>query len=237
MAEQMDCSQVLRAGGLGGLQAAREVIKEICMTTDSSTLLRARAGEINLATPSGDAMRAVALQDRALDVMTDLRQRAPITVDSNVAIDQALRIMMLSGVRLVFVLDADSVLLGLVSSYDIQGEKPLRYLQSIGCTHKTCRREDIRVSDIMEPVHSWEVLSFADVCRATVSDVVSMFKRAGRSHLVVIEPADPPTQHVVRGLLSATQVARRLGVTIEVHGNALTFAEIEEALNDLHAPV
>jgi CBS domain-containing protein len=181
---------------------------------------------------------AVRLQDNALGVMTDLRQRAPITVDSNVTINQALGIMTCFGVRLVFVVDADSRLVGFVSSYDIQSEKPLRYLHSIGCTHKTCRHDEVRVSDIMEPMDRWQVLSFADVCRTTVGEVVSIFERAGASHLVVIEPDDRSSaQYVVRGLFCAAQIRRQTGMNIRFQGYASTFVEIEEALNGNHAPV
>jgi len=100
-------------------------------------------------------------------------------VDSNVTIKQALGIMMRSRAETVFVVDADSRLVGLVSSYNIQSEKPLRYLQSIGCNHKTCRHDDVRVSYIMEPMDRWQVLSFVDVCRTTVADIVSIFESAG----------------------------------------------------------
>ena len=96
------------------------------MTKDSTRLLRTIAGELSVAIPLGDATCAIRLQDSALGVMTDLRQRAPIMVDSNVTIKQALGIMMRSGAGAVFVVDADSRLVGLVSSYDIQSEKPLR---------------------------------------------------------------------------------------------------------------
>ena len=59
-------------------------------------------------------------------------------VDSNVTIKQALGIMMRSRAEAMFVVDADSRLVGLVSSYDIQSEKPLRYLQSIGHEVRSC---------------------------------------------------------------------------------------------------
>jgi CBS domain-containing protein len=166
--------------------------------------------------------------------MTDFKQRAPVTVDSNVTIGQALATMMHSGVRLLFVLDAGSRLVGLVSSYDIQGEKPLRYLQSQGFTHRTSRHDDVRVGDIMEPRDAWHALSFDQVCHATVADIVSTFKRTGRSHLVVVEPGDRPRRYVVRGLISATHVGKQLGMVLEFHGAAATFAELEEALNGGH---
>ena len=207
------------------------------MTTHSSLFQKIQATQVSLASPPGTVMHAVAMGDRALEVMTDFKQRIPITVNGDFAISQALGIMMHSGVRLLFVLDASSRLMGLISSYDIQSEKPLRYLQSIGCTHKTCRHDDVRVSDIMEPIDNWQSFSFADVCRATVGDIVSTFKSTGRRHLVVMEPVDAPTKYEVRGLFSATQVGKQLGMAIELGGKVSTFAELEEALNGNHPPM
>jgi len=204
-------------------------------TIDSSLFLRTKTAEVRLVSPSSGAVpRAVTPEDRALVVMTDFKQRSPVTVDSNVPLGQALITMMNSGVRLLFVLDAGSRLVGLVSSYDIQGEKPIRYLQSQGSTHRTSRHDDVRVGDIMEPRDAWHVLTFDQVRRATVADILSTFKQTGRSHLVVIEPGDGPGRYVVRGLISATQVGKQLGMALELHGAAATFAELEEALNGGH---
>jgi hypothetical protein len=50
---------------------------------------------------------------------------------------------------------------------------------------------------------------------------------------VVIETVDAPTKHAVRGLFSATQLGKQLGMPIEFEGKVSTFAELEEALNHL----
>ena len=192
---------------------------------------RTIGGTALLASPSGTAPRRVTPADRALAVMTDLRQRSPVTVRHDLAIDAALAEMIRAGVRLVFVLDQAQRLVGLVSSYDIQGEKPLRFLQSLGCTHKTCRHDDVRVGDIMEPLGAWQVLALADVAHATVGDIVATLESSGRTHLVVVEPGQGPAQVTVRGLFSATQVSRQLGTRVETLQTAVTFAEIEAALS------
>ena len=93
------------------------------MTTHSSLFQQTQAIQVSLASPPGTVMHTVAMGDRALEVMTDFKQRIPVTVNGDFAISQALGVMMHSGVRLL-VLDASSRLIGLISSYDIQGEKP-----------------------------------------------------------------------------------------------------------------
>jgi CBS-domain-containing membrane protein len=51
------------------------------------------------------------------------------TVTEDRSIDDALRDMMLAGVRALLVVREDAVT-GLVTSYDIQGERPLQFLRS-----------------------------------------------------------------------------------------------------------
>jgi CBS-domain-containing membrane protein len=89
----------------------------------------------------------VKLTDPATFVMTDFRERAFFKVAPDEQIDEALKKMKHAGLRAAFVMDKQSdKLLGLITSYDIMGEKPLCYLQNAGFTE----HKDILVLDIME---------------------------------------------------------------------------------------
>jgi hypothetical protein len=85
------------------------------------------------------------------------------------------------------------------------------------------------VRDIMTGQERLEVLHLDAVRSARVGHIVSTLKRAGRQHAVVVE-VDGAGRHVVRGLFSATQIARQLGVAIPTSEVALTFSEIEAQL-------
>jgi len=85
------------------------------------------------------------------------------------------------------------------------------------------------VRDVMTPQEKLEVLEMADVRAAKVGHVVATLKKAGRQHAVVVE-RDARGRQLVRGLFSATQVARQLGVTIQTSEIARTFSEIESML-------
>jgi hypothetical protein len=64
-----------------------------------------------------------------------------------------------------------------------------------------------------------------------VADVVEAFRRAGRTHLPVVEAAAGGEDRL-RGLLSAAEVARRTGVDTNGLRAAATFAEIEQAVHE-----
>lgn len=78
----------------------------------------------------------LALGAPALEAMTDFRCTPAITVPATTQVDVALERMIYSGVRLLFVVGADFSLLGSISSYDIQSEKPMLYLQSLGLSDR-----------------------------------------------------------------------------------------------------
>ena len=112
------------------------------------------------------------LDSPALSLLTDFQLTPAISVLASTQIDSALTQMICSGVRLLFVVDAGFKILGSISSYDIQGEKPLRYLQSRDCRIGICSREDILVQDIMTPAHKWAVVNYDQLIHATVANVI-----------------------------------------------------------------
>jgi CBS-domain-containing membrane protein len=170
------------------------------------------------------------LDDPALDVLTDFQLTPAISVLAATQIDNALTQMICSGVRLLFVVDAGFKILGSVTSYDIQGEKPLRYLQSRDCRIGICSREDILVQDIMTPLHKWKVVNYDQLVNATVADIALTFKELGQRHLIVVDSVRGRHSQIVRGLISLTTLERALGTNIESTRIANSFAEIKHEL-------
>ena len=171
------------------------------------------------------------LNDPALNLLTDFYLTPAISALATTQIDNALTQMICSGVRLLFVVDAGFKLLGVVTSYDIQGEKPLRYLQSRDCRIGICSREDILVQDIMTPLHRWKVINYDQLIHATVANVVLTFKELGQRHLIVVDGVKGHSGgQVVRGLISLSTLERALGTNIESTKVANSFAEIKHEL-------
>jgi CBS domain-containing protein len=69
------------------------------------------------------AQGRIALSDPAVRVVTDFMLEQPLTVAEDRPIDEALREMIVAGVRALVVVHGN-VVTGLVTSYDIQGERP-----------------------------------------------------------------------------------------------------------------
>src|SRR3984957_11977698 len=67
--------------------------------------------------------------DPAIHAITDFTREHPVTVDEERQIDAALEDMIRLGVRAMLVVREQRIV-GLITSYDIQGERPLQFLQS-----------------------------------------------------------------------------------------------------------
>jgi len=166
----------------------------------------------------------VSLDDSAIQVMTDLNEITPFNIEPTASIDATNEKMIACGVRLLFVTDTENNLLGIVTAKDILGEKPVMYIKEHGG-----KREDIIVQDIMTPKNKLDVLSFNDVKRSTVGDIIETLKMLGRQHTLVEEIAENGSS-IIRGIFSTTQISRQLGVTIDPAARAHTFADVEKVV-------
>ena len=78
----------------------------------------------------------------------------------------------------------------------------------------------------MTPASMLEALPLVDVAQMRVGHIVATLKKVGRKHLMVAEDGG----RRVRGLFSASQIARQLGMELQTFEVARSFAEVEAAL-------
>lgn len=178
----------------------------------------------------------VTRESAALEVMTDLTRASPATIRPQAPLEGANHYMLSRGVRLLLVVDEGEVVLGVVTSTDVLGERALRAALELGV-----RRAELKVSDIMTPARQVEAVALADVEGARVGHVLQTLARTGRQHLLVVDSdvlpprslIDAPLRRtMVRGILSLSQIARQAGVPMPGGGEvARTFSDIEAALS------
>jgi CBS-domain-containing membrane protein len=182
--------------------------------------------------PNAQTERAYLTPEEAASlVMTDFRTGPMITTSIGTSIELALQQMKLSGARFAFVVDEHGTLVGSLTSYDIQGERPMRYMQSVGYSHTTGAWRDVVVENIMEPLAEWQVLDHAAVGRLTIGDVATLMTETDRRYLVVLERCEQDDRAWrVRGLFSGARIQMLLGTISSSVAPAKTFAEIEREI-------
>lgn len=183
---------------------------------------RVRNGACEITDPW--SMTKVTASSPAIEVMTDLRRIPAATIVHDLSLAEANHSMILRGVRLLFVTDPARRVVGVVTSNDLLGEKPTRV-----AGERLMRHEELTVRDIMVAAEDLDAVSLSDVLRSEVGHVVSTLKACGRQHALVMEEGGDG-QLSLRGIFSASQIARQMGIPLQTTEVARTFAEIEAAI-------
>lgn len=159
----------------------------------------------------------------ALEVMTDLAKIPAATIAMDDLLSDANQAMLLRGVRLLLVTDEDGEIYGVITTVDFLSTKPLVVGQRLGLM-----RHELRVKDIMTPLDQIEVLRLSEVAHAQVGNIIATLKAVARVHALVVDEIDG--KQCLRGILSASQIARQLSIHLEGHDAQHIFAEIEAAI-------
>jgi CBS-domain-containing membrane protein len=142
--------------------------------------------------------------DRAILAITDFSREHPVTVDVERQIDDALSDMIVLGVRALLVLEEQHIV-GLITSYDIQGERPLQFLQSSNYRH----HRDIRVADIMTPWDALTAIDWESIQSMSAGELLKMLEEARLTHVLVVEVAGR-NSCIIRALVSRARLVRQL---------------------------
>lgn len=171
------------------------------------------------------AAKHVILESPALDVMTNLRRINAAVIAPDATMESANSYMIQRGVRLLFIVNRDHMLVGLITATDILGEKPVRFIQE-----RRVKHNEILVLDIMTPLEGLEAIPIEEVAHAKVGNVVSSLRDSSRQHTLVIEKSVDDMPPTICGIFSLTQIEKQLDMTIIPTEIAKTFAEIETTL-------
>lgn len=161
----------------------------------------------------------------ALEVMTDLRFVPAGTVRADIDVDTAAQKMIARGVRALLVVDNDEIVVGILTARDLLAERAAAVMHGRGIPF-----DEVRARDIMTACDRIEVLQLHDVLNARVGDIVETLKHSGRQHALVVEQETFSGKDTIRGVFSASQIARQLGVRAPAQEISETFAEIDRAL-------
>lgn len=162
----------------------------------------------------------VSADEPAQQVMTDFQIVTAYTIFPLETIEDARAKMIHRGVRMLLVVDDLNHILGLITTTDLTGEKPMQVVQNQGIRHS-----DVLVKDIMTPHDRLEVLCMEDVQKACVGDIVATLTAHGRQHALVVDRVADQVQ-MLRGMFSVSQIGKQMGSSLETIAVARTFAEI-----------
>ena len=181
--------------------------------------LASLAGTPHLPAPGQKAT----LADPATCQLTDLRHAPCVTADHLDGVGPTLHVMLRVHVRMAFVTGVGGSLLGLVTSDDLQGERPLQRAMADHVRH-----QDLTLEQLMTPTAQWQVVDAREVEHARVGHVVSTMRAHGLRYLLVVDRSGG--EPVVCGVFSARRLEMALGIELGTDLQSRSFAELEAAL-------
>jgi CBS domain containing-hemolysin-like protein len=168
-----------------------------------------------------DPALKIDLKSPALAIFTDFKAYKPPVVESDVKALDLEHWMRVEHVRLKIVVDRHDHFRGVIGLDDLSERQFLKRLT------KGVRREDLPVTDFMQPKSHLKAFDFAELEHATVADVVAALKDSGMKYCLVIDRE----QHEIRGIIISNDIAARLQLPLEMfRGHA--FSDIYKTLNE-----
>ncbi|TXS95361.1 CBS domain-containing protein [Parahaliea maris] len=142
----------------------------------------------------------------ALEIFTDFRFHKPLVIYQGVSVSEADRRMRRAHVKLMLVVDAHDEFVGTISASDLEHQNLMSHIS------RGSARDDLRVVDLMSPRSEIQALDFDLLAHARIRDVVETLKQRGQQHCLVVDSG----LHHIRGLISSSDIARRLHMPIEI---------------------
>lgn len=163
------------------------------------------------------------LDSPALSFISDFKNHHPSVLTTSVTALNAAKVMCAGHLGAVLVLDREGNFTGLLTSDDVNYQRIMQ-LVAAGLP-----RDELTVADLMRPRSELKMLSYQQVAKSRIRDVLDAMRREGQRDCLVVDLEN----HHVRGVLSAAEVGLRLNADIDIE-KAPTFAELMEAMAPVH---
>ncbi|MBB1440557.1 CBS domain-containing protein [Shewanella sp. SG41-4] len=174
---------------------------------------------------SPEAHEDISVLSSALNVFTDFKKVTPLVIESSTSAVKVEHLMQKSHVRLKLVIDDKDQFIGLISFESLHNQE---ILKRVAAGHQ---REQLSVADFMIPKENLKAIDFEDLSYARIGDVIETLQSAGQQHCLVVDRSN----HAIRGVLSANDIARRLKLAVDV-STPNSFASIFEVIANIQQP-
>lgn len=163
----------------------------------------------------------IGLDSPALAIFTDYKIHKPLEIEADTPAVQAQYLMRKAHVNLKLVIDNEQDLIGIISINDLEDQN-LLVLQNRGLD-----RKQILVSDLMVPREKINSLDFKQLSSCSIADLIDSLQINRAQHCLIVDQ----DSHQIRGVISVSDIARRLHIPIKVESPPISFADIFMAVN------
>jgi CBS-domain-containing membrane protein len=162
------------------------------------------------------------INSSALRILTDFSTQKPLMIEEQTSVEDAKALMKRAHVRLKLVIDHEENFKGIVSLADLVSVKVIQARERTGLP-----LADLAVTDVMTEHKALRGIDLRELKQARIGDLLSTMQSVGEQHVLVIDKVDG----CIRGIVSASDIARRLHVPVFIAERAHTFSDIYRAVS------
>ncbi|ARD21686.1 CBS domain-containing protein [Shewanella japonica] len=148
------------------------------------------------------------LDSPALDVFTDFDVARPIVVDASTSAVATAIIMEQTHAFMRLVVDKNNKFLGVITLQELSDHNLFVTAKKLDLTV-----DELLVTEVMVPREELQAFDYQQISTAKVSDIVRLLQQNNLHHMLVIDHE----LHHIRGLIAASDLARKLNMPIEIH--------------------
>jgi hypothetical protein len=177
--------------------------------------------------PPPETLELTHLDDPAQPVMINPLYYKANAINGDTDLDSALLAMKLSGLPILLVTDSRQQVLGVASSEDLLGERPLRVMQE-----GILRRSEVLVKLVMTKQTDLAAIFLDDLRHAKVGNIIQTLYELKLPYLVIVALSDITQQQLVCGLFSLSLLSKQLGFDVTSRAaEAHSIIELQQHLN------
>jgi CBS domain containing-hemolysin-like protein len=147
----------------------------------------------------------VYLDDPASLVMRDFNIESAHVISAQTPINTALKEMKIHDTHVLLITDEAHHLLGVISSEDILGEKPIKIIQS-----RRIDRSQIYVEMVMQTTDQIILLEASTITSAKIGNIVSTLREHDHEYALVVYKNEKNKHFEVSGLFNISQISKQL---------------------------
>jgi CBS domain containing-hemolysin-like protein len=156
---------------------------------------------------SPEHFEQLSLNSSAISIFTDFKTHKALVIEDDALAIDVLKLMLKAHVRMKVVISQSKEMLGIISTNELSEQN---IIAEIG---KGSERDEILVRDLMVPRKQLHAFDYSELENATVYDVILALKNYGLRHCLVLDRE----HHHIRGVISASDIARKLHLHIDVN--------------------
>lgn len=161
------------------------------------------------------------LESPACEVFTDFNQHIPLMLEQSTSVNDAIDLMKRTHVKLKLVIDSRESFRGVISLADLLSVRVMRAAQETGLS-----RDDLTVAQVMTRRENLHAINIDDMAASRIGDLLATMQTFGDQHVLVVDPR----KGSIRGMISATDIARSLHIPVSINARANSFSEVYQAI-------